>query len=296
MTTPPGWNSGQPRDPEEQPGQYGQPSQPYGQPGQPYGQPAQPYGQDPYGQGQPGQPGQPGQGQPGQGQPGQGGGQPYGQPPAGDPYGYGQQGQPDYGQAQPAAAPYGQPGADQGQYGQPYGQQPYGGQQGGFAAPPGAPGDPGGFAFGNQFGGPGVPPPTAKKSSKRRMIVLISVLVVVAVIAASAVFTALNKKPPKDVADGFLSAMKAKNFSAAHDTLCKDGRSKETEADLKTDFHLDQGSITAYAINGEEKDSSDKKVTIVHTTLTYDSGQKLNIDLNVVTESGGRICGFKFGS
>ena len=274
---PPGWN----RDPESEPGQYGQPGQ-QGQPGQPYGQPAA----DPYGQ-----PSSP------YGQPVQGG-QPYGQPPAGDPYGYGQN-QPGYGpggpgQGQPGATPYGAPagGPDQGQYGQPYG-------QGGFGTPPGTPGAPnqGGFNYNPPYGGPGAPPPTAigKGPSKRRIIVLVSVLVVVAVIAAGAVFSALNKKPPRDTADGFLSAMKAKNFTAAHDALCKDGKSKESETALKSDFHLDARTITAYTINGEDKDASDKKITVVHTTLTYDSGDKLNIDLNVVTESGGRICGFMFG-
>jgi flagellar basal body-associated protein FliL len=285
MTTPPGWTPGGPRDPDGEPAQpYSRPpaADPYGQPGQggqPYGQPP---AADPYGQpGQGGQPyGQPPAADP-YGQPGQGG-QPYGQP------GYGQQ--PGYGPGQ-AGGPYGQPGGDRPDQGQ-YGQLPW--APSGFAAPPGGPPDQGGYPFGQPYDGPGAPPvPASPRRSRRRIILLVVALVVVLLAGLGVLTVFLNRTPPRETADGFLAAMKAKNFSAAHEALCKDGKTKESEADLRTDFHLDQSTITAYAITGEKKDATDDNITVVHTTLTYDNGDKLNVDLNVVGESGGKICGFK---
>jgi Flp pilus assembly protein CpaB len=124
------------------------------------------------------------------------------------------------------------------------------------------------------------------------VIVLVVVLVVVAAIAGAMLFSVINKKAPRETADKFLTAIKSKNVSAAHGMLCKDGQKKVSEADIKSTFHLDQNTVTSYTITGENKDTANKNVTIEHAALTYNNGDKQLVELHVVGESGGKICGF----
>jgi hypothetical protein len=266
MTTPPGgdWS----RDPADQP-QPGQSQPGQAQPGQP--QPGQPgYGQQPYGQ--------PGQ-QP-YGQPAPGG---YGPPSGGTPAqpGYGQPGEPGY--AHPSGATPAQPG-----YGPGLGDPPAGGMPaygGGYEQPYGQPG-----AYPPGYGAPPEQPP---KRSRRAL--LLTVGLVVALVAVGVVaFGLLRQRDPRDTADGFLAAMKSKDFAAAHGKLCKDGQGKKSADNLRQDFQLDQNTITGYKVVSDKKETLDgDKVTVVTVTLTYQTGGDTTVELDVVSEGGGTVCGYK---
>jgi hypothetical protein len=115
--------------------------------------------------------------------------------------------------------------------------------------------------------------------------------------------TSLQETPPstqepptrREVADEFLGALQAKNFPAARDTLCRDGKEKESTDVLRDDFRLKDHTITAYMITGERetKSSNGEDVTAITATLTYESGNKIDVEIKVVGESGGKVCGFK---
>jgi hypothetical protein len=138
--------------------------------------------------------------------------------------------------------------------------------------------------------------PTPPRRRRRGLIVLlVSVIVVVAAVGGFALYGALLKQTPRETTDKFLSAMKAKNFTAAHDSLCRDGRNKESATALRDAFELKDHTITTYTIDSERKTTgpSDGKVTAVSVTLTYENGDKINVEIDVVGESGGKVCGFK---
>jgi hypothetical protein len=303
MTTPPGgdWSRdpdqqpqpGQPQPGQPQPGQPqpGQPQPGQPQPGQPHpGQPQPGYGQQPYGQ--PGQPPQPGYGPPSEGAPGQPGyGPPSGGTPAQPGYGPPSGGQPGYGPppsgGTPAQPGYGAPG----QHGQGLGDPPAGGSPGysdpPYAQPYGAYPQAGGF-------GQQPAPPVATPKRSRRPLFLILGLVLVLIIVGVGAFALLGQKNPRETAGGFLTALKGKDFATAHDKLCADGKSKKSAEDLRQDFQLDQNTITSYSVVSDKKETLDgNKVTVVTVTLTYQTGGNTNIELDVVSEGGGTVCGYK---
>lgn len=259
--------------PHGAPGQPAQPSQPYGQPAQPHSAPSQPFGQpaqpsQPYGQpaqpyGVPGQPAQPGQpyGQPAQpSQPAQPG-QPYGQP--------GQQG------AQPGGPTFGAPGQPYGgapnqPYSTPgYGQQPYGQ---------------------NPYG----PQPYAQpaKKSRRPLFLIIGgavAVIVVAIVVLGAIGAGSGN--PRDTADKFMTALKAKDVDRAHSLLCKDGQDKESKDELRTDFGLTSRTITNYTLGTEStRNREDRKETLIPVTIDYDQGAQLTLQLGIWNESGQKVC------
>jgi hypothetical protein len=298
MTTPPGGeqpgqqpHGGHPGQPP-QPGQpgYGQP--PPEQPGQPYGQPAQPGYGPPGG----GTPPQPGYGPPSGGTPAQPGyGQPadprYGPPSGGTPAqpGYGPRAEPGYGP--PSGGTPAQPA-----YGQGLGDPPAGGMPGytggpdqGFAPQP-YPGQPGGYPP----GGYAPPPPDAPAKRSRRGLFLTIGLVVALIAVGIVAFALLGQKDPRDTATGFLAALKSKDFAGAHGKLCKDGQGKKSAEDLRQDFQLDQNTITSYSVDSDKKETiNGDKVTVVTVTLTYQTGGNTTIELDVVAEGGGTVCGYK---
>jgi hypothetical protein len=229
---------------------------PAGAPWQSGQQPAQP-GAAPWNSGQ--QPAQPAGQQPGQ--PGeapwpQAAPPPYGQPPTGQP-------------------PYGQPPAGQSQAGQPpqFGQPPY--------PPPPYPPTPYGQPYGD------------KPKTSRRKRVLIGVAVGLVVVIALGILGSLTGggRNPRDTADQFMAALKAKDVGKAHSLLCKDGKDKEPESALRTDFDLDDRTITAYTLGTETKRKrEDRDETLVPVSITYDSGQPINLSLGVWDEGGQKVC------
>jgi hypothetical protein len=287
MTTPPGgdWS----RDPDQQPPAQPQPPQPgQPQPGQPQPGQSQP-GQQPYG-GQPGQPygqpPQPGYGPPSGGTPAQPG---YGPPSGGTPA------QPGYGP--PSGGTPAQPG-----YGQGLGDPPAGGipaYTGGYAEPGFAP-QPGGQPYGQPgayphagFGQPPAPPADTAKRSRRPLFLVLGLVLALVVVGIGA-FALLGQQNPRETADGFLTALKGKDFATAHGKLCADGKNKKSADDLRQDFQLDQNTITGYSVVSDKKATLDgNKVTVVTVTLTYQTGGNTNIELDVVAEGGGTVCGYK---
>lgn len=221
------------------------------------------------------------------------GGQPYGTPDA-QPHGAPGQpaGQPPYG---PPAQPYGAPSA------QPYGQPaapPYGGQPGG--QPYGPPG-------GQPFGAPGQQPPYGQNpygaypnspygqppTKSRRPLFLIIGGVVAAIVAVIVVLGVIGAGAgnPRDTADEFMAALKAKNVDKAHSLLCKDGKEKETKDELRTDFGLTSKTITNYTLGTETtRDREDRKETLIPVTIDYDQGAQLTLQLGIWNEGGQKVC------
>jgi hypothetical protein len=150
-------------------------------------------------------------------------------------------------------------------------------------------------AYGQDFGGP-PPPPVGPPPKKRRRgrYVLIGVLVLLLGVVGFAAYSYLSREDPRATADTFLTALKSKNFTAAHNSLCADGKRQATPDRLRDDFQLRDNTITAYTIVSEQKATvSGAKLTQITATLTYQTGEKTNVRLNVVTEGGGSVCGFK---
>jgi hypothetical protein len=120
--------------------------------------------------------------------------------------------------------------------------------------------------------------------------VLVASLVVLAVVLAGALVL-VGRASPRETADRFLAALQDKNVAAAHDLLCRDGKRKETVAELRDDFELGDHTITSYRITGERtREREGKEETLVTATLTYETGDRLSIDIGVWTEGGNKVC------
>ncbi len=216
--------------------------------------------------GPPGDPGQPGAYFAGQtSPPGQ-----YGQPGQYSPPGsFGQPGQ--YGQPGPPGA-YGPPGpsGQPGQYGPPGAYRPPGGPPGGYGPPGHQPGPP---------------------NSGRRVLALVGALVAVAVVLVALMVFVVFRGDPRDTADEFMAALKAKDVDKAHSLLCKDGRQKESKEELRRGFDLDSRTITAYVLGPErQREREGKDETLVPVTITYDQGTDVELDLGVWDEGGQKVC------
>jgi len=119
---------------------------------------------------------------------------------------------------------------------------------------------------------------------------------VVAVVLAVLVFTTLGGGDPRDTADEFMAALKAKDVGKAHGLLCKDGRSKVSEAALRSRFELDSRTITGYSLGTESSGKRDgKDETLIPVTVTYDKGGKVKLTVGVWNESGQKICRLEGG-
>jgi hypothetical protein len=195
-----------------------------------------------------------------------------------------------------------QPPSWPGQPPQPGDRPPLPGQPGGQPYGPGYPGQPlpdryapQSGPYGQSFGGPPPapvgPPP---KKSRRGRYVLIGVLVLLLGVVGFAAFSYLSREDPRTTADTFLAALKSKDFAAAQSSLCADGRRQASPDRLRDDFQLRDNTITAYTIVSEQQATvGGAKLTQVTATLTYQTGEKTNVRLNVVSEGGGSVCGFK---
>lgn len=294
MSTPPGWTPGE-QPPDHRPARHGRdPRVPPEEPDTPPAEPSPYAPSGPYEQ----------RAGPSYGPPPDG---PYGPPSDG---GAGPYGQPGYGGSESERSPYGPPpggpygppsDGGAGPYGQPVqGRSPY--DRGGSAEPPygppggqyGDPADTGSFpGFAGAY--PAEPEPSGParaRRSRRTVWLAVGALVLVGVVVAVGVFVFLRRTDPRQTAEAFLSAMKSKDFAAAHGALCRDGKGKESPDDLKKDFQLDKNAITAYAIGSVAKSTKDSNATTVRATLSYDTGTKVDVALEVVDESGGKVCGF----
>jgi hypothetical protein len=144
-----------------------------------------------------------------------------------------------------------------------------------------------------------VPAPAVPPGRGRRFVVgMVSatvVVVVIAVVVGLALFRVLTRDSPRETTDKFLSAMKAKNFTSAQAALCADGRRRESTDALRDAFELKDHTIASYTIDSERKTTGpdNGKRTAVAATLTYENGTKLNVEIDVVNQSGGKVCGFK---
>ena len=100
-----------------------------------------------------------------------------------------------------------------------------------------------------------------------------------------------GNRNPRDTADQFMAALKAKDVGKAHSLLCKDGKDKEPESALRDDFDLDDRTITAYTLGTETKRKrEDKDETLIPVSISYDSGQPVNLSLGVWDEGGQKVC------
>ena len=256
------------------PGQrhYGLPGQPaYGVPGPPpYGVPGPP----PYGV-----PGPPLYGAPGQAHHGVPG------PPR-----YGVPGQPPYGVA--GQPPYALPGQS-GQF--PYagpGSYPYGPPSPAGAVPPPASPPPPLFGVAPVPGGAADPYAVPARAGRRRaLLVLGGVLTVLLLVGSVSVLAALARGSATGTVTEFLTALQKKDVQKAHDMLCSSGKRQETIQDLRTDFDLDNRTITAHDITGTRERTRDGAAEImVSVTVSYNTGDPLKLDIGVWKRSNRKIC------
>jgi len=149
----------------------------------------------------------------------------------------------------------------------------------GYPAPPGA----------GQFGAPPVEP--TRRRSRRIVLSLVIGLVGVAV-AIVAVGVLRGGGSPRETAEEFLSALKAKDVDKAHDLLCADGRRRVSVAELRNDFELTDHTITSYVITNDSKtrQRDNHEETLVEATLTYETGAAVPVQIGVWSGSGQKIC------
>ena len=188
-----------------------------------------------------------------------------------DPDGPGQPGpgQPGPGRPGPGQPGPGQPGPGQLRYGPPgYGQVPPGGH-------------------------PGYPPPGGQppSSANRKVLLLVAGLGVAAVVLLALVVSGLGGGDPRETADEFMAALKAKDVEKAHSLLCEDGRQTESEEELREDFDIDDRTITSYSLGTERtRERQGKGETIIQVTVAYDRGSEVKLDVGVWEEGGQKVC------
>ena len=142
----------------------------------------------------------------------------------------------------------------------PYQPPPY---QPGYAPPPPYPPPP--------YAAP--PYATAPTGPNRRVLALVGVLAVVAITLVAVLAFVVFRGNPRDTADAFMAALRAKDIDKAHSLLCKDGQQKESKEQLRTGFDLDQRTITGYQLGTErERRREGKDETLIPVTITYDQG------------------------
>jgi hypothetical protein len=97
---------------------------------------------------------------------------------------------------------------------------------------------------------------------------------------------------PRETAAKFLAALQAKDVDKAHDLLCSDGRRKKSVDALRSDFELADHTITSYVIVNDSttRQRGDKEETLVEATLTYETGDKVPVQIGVLREGGQKIC------
>jgi hypothetical protein len=124
--------------------------------------------------------------------------------------------------------------------------------------------------------------------------VLLGVLAAVAVLLVAAVSTVVVRGggTPRETADKFLAALKDKDVQRAHDLLCSDGKRKKSADSLRDDFELKNHTITTYVITNDSRtrQRDGKTETLVDATLTYETGDKLDVHVGVWKEGSQRVC------
>ena len=189
---------------------------------------------------------------------------PWQRPPAGAP----QDGPPGLGGPPPYGAPQYSP--------PPYQPPPY---QPGYAPPPRYPPPP--YAA----------PPTKPIGPNRRVLALVGALAVVAITLVAVLAFVVFRGNPRDTADAFMAALRAKDIDKAHSLLCQDGQQKQSKEQLRTGFDLDQRTITGYQLGTERgRRREGKDETLIPVTITYDQGAEVRIDLGVWNEGGQKVC------
>lgn len=183
--------------------------------------------------------------------------------------------------SQPYAAP-GRPGTQYGAPGLPYpqpGGPPFGAQQPPYGQNP----------YGAYPNAPYGQPP----AKSRRPLFLIIGGIVAAIVVVIVVLGAIGVGAgnPRDTADKFMAALKAKDVDKAHSLLCKDGQDKESKDELRTDFGLTGKTITNYSLGTERtRDREDKKETLIPVTIDYDQGGQVKLELGIWDEGGQKVC------
>ena len=112
------------------------------------------------------------------------------------------------------------------------------------------------------------------------MFALVGALAVVAVVLAGVLVFVVFRGNPRDTADAFMSALRAKDVDKAHSLLCKDGQQKESKEELRRSFDLDERTITGFQLGTEREHRREgKDETLIPVTITYDQGAEVRIDL-----------------
>ncbi|HZB50876.1 MAG TPA: hypothetical protein VE547_17445, partial [Mycobacteriales bacterium] len=138
--------------------------------------------------------------------------------------------------------------------------------------------------------GPGQPPGPGARSG-RRVLALVGGLALVTVVLAGVLVFVVFRGSPRDTADAFMAALRAKDIDKAHSLLCQDGRQKESKEELRRSFDLDTRTITGYVLGPErQREREGKAETLVPVTITYDQGSEVEIDLGVWDEGGQKVC------
>jgi hypothetical protein len=123
------------------------------------------------------------------------------------------------------------------------------------------------------------------------VLALVGALAAVAVVLVALMVFVIFRGDPRDTADEFMAALKAKDVDKAHSLLCKDGQQKESKEELRRGFDLDSRTITAYVLGPErQREREGKDETLVPVTITYDQGTDVELDLGVWDEGGQRVC------
>jgi hypothetical protein len=97
---------------------------------------------------------------------------------------------------------------------------------------------------------------------------------------------------PRETAEEFLGALKAKDVEKAHALLCADGRRQKSAAELRNDFGLTDHTITSYVVTSDSntRQRDNREETLVEATLTYETGAAVPVQIGVWSGSGQKIC------
>jgi hypothetical protein len=134
-------------------------------------------------------------------------------------------------------------------------------------------------------------PSTPAARPARRVLAIVGVLAVLTVVLVGVLVYVIFRGTPRDTADAFMSALRAKDIDRAHSLLCKDGQQKESKDELRRSFDLDQRTITGYRLGTErERQREGKDETLIPVTITYDQGAEVRIELGIWNEGGQKVC------
>jgi len=135
-------------------------------------------------------------------------------------------------------------------------------------------------------------PPVSRARSARKVLALVGAAALAAVVLVAVLVLVVFRGGPRETADAFMAALQAKDVGKAHGLLCRDGRQRESEEELRRGFDLETRTITAYRLGTErQRQREGKEETLIPVAITYDQGPEVEIDLGVWEESGRhRVC------